>query len=73
MSQVFPKVANAWSKASLIAIAFVVLSLGWVILTLQRSDMVTAANEFVEQPVQFSHQHHVRRHRHRLPVLPHVG
>jgi hypothetical protein len=58
MSQVFPKVANAWSKASLIAIAFVVLILGWVVLTLQRSDMVTAANEFVEQPVQFSHQHH---------------
>jgi Cytochrome c7 and related cytochrome c len=58
MSQVFPKVANAWSKASLIAIAFVVLILGWVVLTFQRSDMVTAANEFVEQPVQFSHQHH---------------
>ena len=58
MSQVFPKVANAWSKASLIALAFVLLGLGWVILTLQRSDFVTAANEFVEQPVQFSHQHH---------------
>ncbi len=58
MSQVFPKVANAWSKASLIAIVFVLLGLGWVILTLQRSDVVTSANEFVEQPVQFSHQHH---------------
>ena len=34
------------------------LGLGWVVLTLQRSDIVTAANEFVEQPVQFSHQHH---------------
>ena len=58
MSQVFPKVANAWSKASLIAIAFVLLGLGWVVLTLQRSDLVTSANEFIEQPVQFSHQHH---------------
>jgi hypothetical protein len=58
MSQVFPKVANAWSKASLIAIVFVLLGLGWVILTLQRSDVITSANEFVEQPVQFSHQHH---------------
>ena len=28
-------------------------------LTLQRSDFVTGANQFVEQPVQFSHQHHV--------------
>jgi hypothetical protein len=58
MSQVFPKVANAWSKASLIAIVFVLLGLGWVILTIQRSDLITSANEFVEQPVQFSHQHH---------------
>jgi hypothetical protein len=58
MSQVFPKSANAWSKASVIAIVFVVLSLGWVILTLQRSDLVTSANQFIEQPVQFSHQHH---------------
>jgi hypothetical protein len=58
MSQVFPKSANAWSKASVLAIVFVLLSLGWVILTIQRSDFVTSANEFVEQPVQFSHQHH---------------
>jgi hypothetical protein len=58
MSQVFPKSANAWSKASVLAIVFVLLSLGWVVLTLQRSDFVTTANQFVEQPVQFSHQHH---------------
>ena len=58
MSQVFPKSANAWSKASVIAIVFVVLALGWAVLTLQRSDLVTSANQFIEQPVQFSHQHH---------------
>jgi len=58
MSQVFPKSANAWSKASVLAVVFVLLSLGWVVLTLQRSDFVTSANQFVEQPVQFSHQHH---------------
>lgn len=58
MSQVFPKSANAWSKASIIAIVFVLLSLGLVVLTIQRSDFVTSANRFVEQPVQFSHQHH---------------
>ncbi len=58
MSQVFPKSANAWSKASIIAIVFVLLGLGLVILTLQRSDFVTSANSFIEQPVQFSHQHH---------------
>jgi hypothetical protein len=58
MSQVFPKSANAWSKASVLAIVFALLGLGWVILTIQRSDFVTSANEFVDQPVQFSHQHH---------------
>ncbi len=58
MSQVFPKSANAWSKASIIALVFVLLGAGWLVLTLQRSDFVTAANNFVEQPVQFSHQHH---------------
>ena len=58
MSQVFPKSANAWSKASIIALVFVLLGVGWIVLTLQRSDFVTSANQFVEQPVQFSHQHH---------------
>jgi hypothetical protein len=58
MSQVFPKSTNAWSKASVITIILVLLGLGWVILTIQRSDFITSANEFVEQPVQFSHQHH---------------
>ncbi len=59
MSQVFPKSANQWSRASLLGLIFVLLSLGWVVLVLQRSDFVTTANTFKEQPVQFSHQHHV--------------
>jgi len=58
MSQVFPSSANAWSRASIITIVLLVVGLGWVVLTLQRSDFVTTANQFVEQPVQFSHQHH---------------
>ena len=32
---------------------------GWVIFTLMRSSWVTKQNEFVAQPVQFSHAHHV--------------
>ena len=58
MSQVFPKSANAWSKGSIIAAVFALMAVGNIVLMLQRSDMVTAANNFVEQPVQFSHQHH---------------
>jgi hypothetical protein len=58
MSQVFPRNANSWSKASLITLFLLVIGLGWSVLILQRSDLVTGANEFIEQPVQFSHQHH---------------
>ncbi len=56
--QVFPKSANYWSKGSIIALLFVLAGLGWAVLTIQRSDFVTVANQFIEQPVQFSHQHH---------------
>jgi hypothetical protein len=58
MPQVFPKSANPWSRASLIGVVFLLLAAGWVVALVQRSDYVTAANEFIEQPVQFSHQHH---------------
>ena len=59
MSQIFPKSANYWSKTSIVFIGLLIVGLGWLVLLLQRSDFVTAANTFVEQPVQFSHQHHV--------------
>jgi hypothetical protein len=58
MSQVFPRSANAWSRASIIGGLAIAASLGGLIWTLFRSDYVTTANTFVEQPVQFSHQHH---------------
>jgi hypothetical protein len=58
MPQVFPKSANQWSRASLVGVLFVLLGAGWAVALAQRSDYVTAANEFIEQPVQFSHQHH---------------
>jgi hypothetical protein len=59
MPQVFPKSANPWSRASLVGLIMLLLSLTWMIAMIQRSDYVTAANQFIEQPVQFSHQHHV--------------
>jgi hypothetical protein len=59
MPQIFPQSANALSKASIFLVLGIVASLGWTIAVLQRSDFVTAANTFVDQPVQFSHQHHV--------------
>ena len=59
MSQIFRKSANIWSKSSIVMLLGVVLTLAWLVPLVQRSDFVTAANTFVDQPVQFSHQHHV--------------
>jgi hypothetical protein len=59
MSQIFPKSANAAARSSLFGVLTLVLFLGWVIFTLMRSNWVTRQNEFVEQPIQFSHAHHV--------------
>jgi hypothetical protein len=59
MSQIFSKSANAWSKASIFAVLGLVASIGGAVGALQRSDFVTGANTFKDQPVQFSHQHHV--------------
>jgi hypothetical protein len=59
MSQIFPKSANAAVRSSLFAVATLVVFLGWLVFTLMRSSWVTKQNEFVEQPIQFSHAHHV--------------
>ena len=59
MSQIFQKSANAAVRSSLFAVLTLVLFLGWLIFTLMRSSWVTKQNEFVQQPIQFSHAHHV--------------
>lgn len=59
MSQIFPKSANAAARSSLFGVLTLVLFLGWVIFTLMRSSWLTKQNETVEQPIQFSHAHHV--------------
>ena len=59
MPQIFPKSANPWSKASILTVLGIVVALGVALPVVQRSDFVTTANTFKDQPVQFSHQHHV--------------
>jgi hypothetical protein len=59
MSQIFPRSANALARMSLAGLLGLALLAGWVVMTLMRSSWVTTQNEFVEQPVQFSHAHHV--------------
>ena len=59
MSQIFPRSANALAKSSLAGVLVLVLFLGGVVFTLMRSSWATKQNEYVEQPLQFSHAHHV--------------
>jgi len=60
MSQIFHPSTNTLSKLSLAAIVGLVAGLIGLAMLLGRSSYVTRANEYVEQPVQFSHLHHVR-------------
>jgi hypothetical protein len=59
MSQTFPRTANALARASLALILVVVATGGWAVLALMRSSWATKQMEYVDQPVQFSHAHHV--------------
>ena len=59
MSQIFHRSANTLSKLSLFGVLALVASLILVAIVIGRSSYVTRANEFVEQPIQFSHLHHV--------------
>lgn len=59
MSQIFPKSANAWARFSLFGLLLLIVLGSWAILLLQRSDFVTGARTHVQQPIQFSHLHHV--------------
>ena len=59
MSQIFPRSANATARMTLGGLATILLFAGWVVFALMRSSWATGQREFVEQPVQFSHAHHV--------------
>ncbi len=59
MSQIFPRSANTLSKASLLGVLLLAGGLIGLIMVLGRSTYVTRAEEFIEQPLQFSHLHHV--------------
>jgi hypothetical protein len=59
MSQIFPRSANAAARMSLGGLVAVVLFTGWLVFALMRSSWATGQHDFIEQPIQFSHAHHV--------------
>jgi hypothetical protein len=59
MSQIFPPSANSYARGSIIALLLLVGTLFLTLDRLSRSTFATRQGEVREQPVQFSHQHHV--------------
>ena len=59
MPQIFHRSANTLSKVSLAGALLAVGGLIFLMMLIGRSSYVTRAQEYVEQPVQFSHLHHV--------------
>jgi hypothetical protein len=59
MPQIFRRSANTLAKVSIVGALLLAGGLIGLIMILGRSSYVTRAEEFIEQPIQFSHLHHV--------------
>lgn len=59
MAQIFHRSTNTISKVSIFGAVFLIFAAGWVGDTINRSPYVTQAMVPREQPVPFSHKHHV--------------
>jgi hypothetical protein len=59
MPQIFRRSANTLSKVSIFGLLALVGGLILLAIVLARSSYVTRQHTFVEQPLQFSHMHHV--------------
>lgn len=60
MAQIFHRSANQIARISLLALLIVIASSGYVAWLVNRSPYITRVGEAPEQPVPFSHEHHVR-------------
>jgi hypothetical protein len=59
MSQIFHPSTNTISRVSLFGLVFFIAFLGWLVMAIDRSSTVTREAAVLEQPVPFSHDHHV--------------
>ena len=59
MAQVFDRSSNALARASLVLTGLIVIALGVALNQLQRSPWVTKQGQRPDQPIPFSHKHHV--------------
>src|SRR6059058_3453014 len=59
MAQIFHRSANTLARASILGIVLLLSAVGAALMQLQRSPYVTGQHIAPDQPVPFSHQHHV--------------
>jgi len=59
MAQVFERSSNALARMSLVLTGLIVIALGVTLDQLQRSPWVTRQGQRPDQPIPFSHKHHV--------------
>ncbi len=59
MAQIFHPSTNTISKVSIFGAIFIVAAIIWIIAVISRSPYVSQAQVVREQPVPFSHKHHV--------------
>jgi hypothetical protein len=60
MAQIFDRSSNALARMSLVLAGLIVIGLGVTLNELQRSPWVTRQGQRPDQPVPFSHKHHVQ-------------
>ncbi len=60
MAQIFDRSSNYLARMSLVLSAVIVIALGVTLNELQRSPWVTRQGQRADQPVPFSHKHHVQ-------------
>lgn len=61
MPQIFHPATNTFSKFSIFGAVFLLVAVAWIFLAIERSSYVTQAKVVQEQPVPFSHEHHVKQ------------
>ena len=59
MAQIFDRSSNSLARMSLVLTGLIVIALGVTLNSLQRSPWVTRQGQRPDQPVPFSHKHHV--------------
>ena len=59
MSQIFHRTTNIYSRLSILAVVALAVTVGGIVALLHLSGYNTNQGVYIEQPIQFSHAHHV--------------